>query len=359
MDRRQFASIGVHWRLIHLKSLQDREQIKKEQGALHETVFAQQNTSHSRVSALGFLHMRVLIIGCGYVGLALGQLLARSGHLVWGLRRGTDATETMRKAGIQPLQGDITHPDSLTSLPDALDAVVNLVSSSKGAAAEYREVYLGGTHNLIRHFSQSPLQRYIHTSSTSVYGQADGSWVDEESPALPSGETSRLLLETESTLLQANATTGFPGIIVRASGIYGPDRGHLFRQFARGEARAIGDGSRWINMIHRDDLASALAVAIERGVPGQVYNANDDAPVQEREFFEWLVRSLHRPYPAPAEPDSVSKRKRGLTSKRVRNQKLRDLGWNPQYPTFREGYASDIQAVLQGTDPSLLGTRPD
>lgn len=302
--------------------------------------------------------MRVLIIGCGYVGLALGQVLARSGHSVWGLRRGTDAQDILRHAGIQPLQGDITRPESLVALPEGLDAVINLVSSSKGAAAEYREVYLGGTQNLIRHFTCFPLQKYIHTSSTSVYGQADGSWVTEESPAAPSGETSRLLLETESTLLHAHATTGFPSVIVRASGIYGPDRGHLFRQFVRGEARAIGDGSRWINMIHRDDLASALAIAIERAVPGHLYNANDDAPVQEREFFEWLVQSLHLPYPPPADPESVSKRKRGLTSKRVRNEKLRLLGWSPRYPTFREGYASDIQAVLQAHQPPAPGTSP-
>jgi nucleoside-diphosphate-sugar epimerase len=291
--------------------------------------------------------MNVLIIGCGYVGLALGELLAIRGNTVFGLRRSNAADSALLNAGIRPIHADITRPETFDSLPATLDAVVNLVSSSKGGAEQYREVYLKGTESLIGHFSKIHLRRYVHVSSTSVYAQNDGSTVSESSPALAAGDTSRLLRETEDLLLHSHRNTHFPAIILRASGIYGPGRGHLFRQFLRGEARSIGDGSRYINMIHRDDLASALACTLDHGEPGQIYNATDDASVQERDYFEWLCHQLNRPYPPPADPEVTSKRKRGLTSKRVQNLKLRALGWNPAYPTYREGYAEDVEAALQ------------
>lgn len=291
--------------------------------------------------------MRVAIIGCGYVGVALGRLLATSGHTVYGVRRSNAGDAELTAAGIIPLHADITQPTSLSQLPEPLDTVVNLVSSSKGGASEYRQVYLQGTENLLSHFRPASLRCYIHVSSTSVYAQTDGSWVDEASPATASGDTGQLLLETEQRLQRAHAESGFPGIVVRASGIYGPGRGHLFQQFVRGEARAIGDSSRWINMIHRDDLAGALATLMERGTPDALYLANDNQPVQEREFFDWLCETFQRPYPSPADPSAVGRRKRGFSSKRVSNARLRATGWVPGYPTYREGYAPMVQEQLQ------------
>lgn len=297
--------------------------------------------------------MRVAIIGCGYVGVALGRLLAGSGHTVFGVRRSNAGDAELTAAGIIPLHADITQPASLSQLPKPLDAVVNLVSSSKGGASEYRQVYLQGTENLLTYFTSASLHRYIHVSSTSVYAQTDGSWVDEASPATASGDTGQLLLEAEQQLQRAHAASGFPSIVVRASGIYGPGRGHLFQQFVRGEARAMGDSSRWINMIHRDDLAAALATLMNRGTPGALYLANDNQPVQEREFFDWLCEIFQRPYPSPADPSAVGRRKRGFSSKRVSNARLRAAGWEPLYPTYREGYAPMVQEQLQPQHASV------
>ena len=116
---------------------------------------------------------------------------------------------------------------------------------------------------------QAP-QKYIYTSSTSVYAQTDGSIVTEECPAEPASETSQVLVETEQLLLSAAREKRFPAVILRVAGIYGPDRGHLFKQYLLGEARLSGDGSRYMNMIHRDDVVRAVVAALEQGQPGEI-----------------------------------------------------------------------------------------
>jgi len=138
---------------------------------------------------------RTLIIGCGYVGLATGALLAAAGDAVFGLRRSAEGSEALRAAGITPLLGDLTRREDLHRLPGPFDRVVNCASSSRGGATEYREVYLEGTRTLLDWLRIHPPAKYVHTSSTSVYAQDDGSVVDEASPAAPRGETGRLLRE--------------------------------------------------------------------------------------------------------------------------------------------------------------------
>lgn len=288
--------------------------------------------------------MRVLIVGCGYVGLPLGAELARRGHEVFGLRRTADGAGELRAAGLMPVVADVTQPESLRALPGPFDWVVNTVSSSKGGAEVYRSVYVEGTRNLIAWLAGSGVRKFIYTSSTSVYAQADGSEVTEDSPAEPQAETGRLLVETENLLLTAAREQGFPAVVLRVAGIYGPERGHLFRQFLRDEARISGDGSRLLNMIHRDDVVGAAIAALERGEPGRIYNVADDEPVSQLGFFQWLAEQLHKPLPPFASVEESANRKRGVTSKRVSNRRLREeLGWGPRFPSFREGYAEDVK----------------
>jgi nucleoside-diphosphate-sugar epimerase len=292
--------------------------------------------------------MRVLIVGCGYVGLPLGAELARLGHEVYGLRRSLE-TSDLTRAGIKPIVGDITQPALLPLLQPNFDWVVNTISSSQGGVEDYRAVYLEGTKRLVEWLQGAgSLGKYVYTSSTSVYAQADGSWVTEESPTDPKSETSRVLVETESVLLDQVTAHGFPAVILRLAGIYGPGRGHLFHQLLRGEARLADGGSRLINMIHRDDAAGAILAALERGSPGEVYNVVDDEPVTQRDFFQWLVERLGLPIPPVAEATESAGRKRGVTNKRVSNRKLRlALACELKYPTFRQGYAAEIAGLQE------------
>ncbi len=290
--------------------------------------------------------MRVLIVGCGYVGLPLGAELVRQGHEVFGLRRTGARSEELTAAGLTPLTADITRLEDLGWLPGSFDWVVNTVSSTRGGLEEYRRVYLEGTRNLIHWLGRTPLQRYVYTSSTSVYGQTDGSVVDESSPTVPSSPTSQVLVETERLLLEAAATGHFPAVILRVAGIYGPGRGHVFLQYLRNEARLSGRGERVMNMVHRDDVVGAILAALERGKPGAIYNLADDEPIDQFTFLQWLSGTLGRELPPPELEQPNPRRKRGLTCKRVSNRKLKaDLGYHFKYPTFREGYAAEIQRL--------------
>ena len=287
--------------------------------------------------------MRALVIGTGYVGLPLGRELVRLRHEVFGLRRSSTASDELETAGIKPLFADITKPEQLQNLPRDFDWVVNCVASSGGDAVEYRRVYLEGMRNVIDWLApegrrKTGAPRFVYTSSTSVYGQSDGSTVDESSPTEPAAETARVLLQTEQFLLHSASQRNFAAMILRVAGIYGPDRGYWFKQFMAGEARLEGQGERILNMIHRDDVVGCIIAALERGRPGNIYNAVDDEPVSQFDFFSWLANLLHKPMPARAVEKTT--RKRGATNKTVLNRKLKtQLGYHLKYPTFRDGFA--------------------
>src|SRR6185312_5345502 len=186
------------------------------------------------------------------------------------------------------------------------DWVVNCVASGGGSAEEYRRTYLQGMRNVVdwlttrRRDAGGARPKLVYTSSTSVYGQNDGSLVDEKSSSEPSTETARVLLETEHALLNAAEERDFTAIILRVAGIYGPGRGHWFKQFLNGEVRLEGKGERFLNMIHRDDVIGCVIAALERGTSEEIYNAVDDEPVSQFDFFSWLAASLGKPMPEAA-----------------------------------------------------------
>ncbi len=304
--------------------------------------------------------MRVLIVGCGYVGLPLGAELVRQGHQVWGLRRSAAAADELTAAGIVPVQADITRPETFSAAPAGCDWVVQCVSASGGGVQEYRQVYLEGTRNLLSWLRAHPPQKLVYTSSTSVYGQSDGSWVQETSATEPDAETARVLLQTERLLLSAAEQPGLPVVILRCAGLYGYGRGYWLRQFLSGSARIEGRGSRFLNLLHRDDAVGVVQAALKAGRAGDIYNAVDDAPVSQRAVIEWLAAALHRPLPPSAPEESSEVRKRGVTNKRVSNRKLKqELRYAFKYPTFREGYTAELRRVGEaeqsgGIEPGLI-----
>jgi len=292
--------------------------------------------------------MRVLIVGCGYVGLPLGQELVRQGHAVFGLRRSDSQDDELKADGIRPLHADITKPETLLSLTRDFDWVVNCAASGGGGVDEYRRLYLEGTRHLIAWLIGLPPQKYVFTSSTSVYGQDDGSWVTESDAVTPLTETGRILVETEELLRAAVAKRKFPAVILRVAGIYGPERGFWFKQFLNNEAQLEGKGERLLNMIHRDDVVGCIIAALQKGKPGEICNAVDDEPVSQLDLFAWLAGQFKREMPPSVPADPNLARKRGATNKRVSNRRLKhELGYQFKYPTFRDGYAVEIQQLAR------------
>lgn len=293
---------------------------------------------------------RALVLGYGYVGRPLCALLHAAGWQVDAATRNpTDADRaTAALSAVRLLAANVTDLGSFPHPQQPYHAVLNVISSKGGGESIFRSVYLDGTRHILHWIDTcSPGARYVHTSSTSVYGQNDGRLVDESSLTQPASATSRILVEVEN-LISHWASHHPPGaaICARSAGIYGPDRGHLFQQFLRGEARIHGDGSRWLNMIHLDDLTHALLLLATHPEAVGTYNIADDEPVTELDFFTWLATRLQRPLPVRVDASALEGRRRGVTSKRVSNRRLRQhLGFALRYPTYREGYENEIQRL--------------
>jgi nucleoside-diphosphate-sugar epimerase len=287
--------------------------------------------------------MRVLIVGCGYVGMSLGKELTCRGHEVHGLRRNPGAQGALDLAGIHPVIADITRREDLMKLPAKFDWVVHCVSSGGGSVEDYQRTYLEGMQNVLEWLFLAPPEKFVYTSSTSVYGQIDGSVVDETSVTEPIAATAQVLVATEKLARDAMRSKGIPAVILRVAGIYGPGRDRSFRQFLQNEAHIEGEGRRIMNMIHRDDVVGCIIAALENGRPGEIFNATDDEPVSQLDFFAWLGRETGRHLP-PSRPETSDSHRRGMTNKRVSNLKLKTtLGYQFKYPDFRAGYREAIR----------------
>jgi nucleoside-diphosphate-sugar epimerase len=300
--------------------------------------------------------MRVLVVGCGYVGLPLASEFVREGHHVVGIRRSAAGAAELRAAGIEPLIADISRPD-FTRPTGRFDWVIFTAAPGRNGGPDgYRSVYLDGTRHLLSHLAAEPPAKYIYTGSTSVYAQQDGSVVKESSPTEPECSNARILLETERLLMDA-AKSGFPAVILRVAGIYGTNRSRRFEEFLRNEVKIPGQGLRYFNMIHRDDVVGAILAALRNGRPGEVYNVVDQEPVTEIHFYTWLAETLGKWVPPFGPEESDADRRRAITNKKVSCRRLTmELGYRLKYPNFRQGYTAEIKRL---TDAGLLEIKPE
>ncbi len=275
---------------------------------------------------------RVLVAGCGFLGAAIARLLAAEGWAVTGCTHSAASAEALRGEPYRVVSGDFTRAEGLAEW-GGFEAVIHAASSRKGGPEEYRQIYLEGLRALLSAYSP---RQVMFVSSTSVYAQTDGAWVTEESPAEPTRETGRLLRAAEMLALAHG------GAAARLAGLYGPGRSVLLRRFFSGEARIEGGGERWLNQVHRDDAASAVATLLRTGATG-LWNVADNTPLLQRDLYAELAARFARPLP-PEGPIDLN-RKRGWTHKRVSNAKLRGLGWAPRYPSFYEALHGDPELV--------------
>ncbi|WP_276252750.1 NAD-dependent epimerase/dehydratase family protein [Halomontanus rarus] len=292
--------------------------------------------------------MRVAILGCGYVGLELGRQLHEAGHDPIGVRRSSDGIEAIEDAGFEAVRADVTDAVDLESVPD-VDAVVFAASSGGRGAEAARRVYVDGLETAIEAFGSraSPPDRLVYTSSTGVHGDHDGDRVDEETPLEPTTDKTEVLAEAERVALEYAPEYGIEGTVARYAGLYGPDRYRLER-YLEGPVTA-----GYLNMVHRDDAAGAVRYLLEADLArDDVVQVVDDEPVSKWAFADWLAdecgvdRPPKRTKVERLEAGDLSDaaERRILTSKRCSNDRLRALGYEFSYPTFREGYRDAIES---------------
>ncbi len=279
--------------------------------------------------------LRILIAGCGYVGVELGRRLASQGHRVHGLRR----DPSNLPPSILPLQADLLDPELGARLPP-VDRVVYAAAAGGSTRERYRAIYHDGVRNLLEALSgpfEPTPDHFIFVSSTAVYGDAGGGWVTEDTPPAPENFRGEEVLAGEALVLDSE----LPGSVLRLGGIYGPGRTRLLDRVREGQAVCPGGDPIFSNRIHRDDAARALEHLLLEPVPKGVYLGVDDAPTPLCEFYRTLARILDAP-----EPRVDPELRRGRSNKRCRNEKLRRTGFRFRYPSFREGY----EALIEGEE---------
>jgi nucleoside-diphosphate-sugar epimerase len=295
--------------------------------------------------------MRAVIIGCGYVGRVLGSILLAGGHDVTGVARSDSSLTAIRRRGITPREADVTTPETIDALPDA-DWVIVAVSSGGGDAAAAQAVFQEGLATVIDSYADrgDPPDRIIYTSSSSVYGDRGGRWVDETDAPDPQTSKTTILARAEEVAVEQSGVSGIDGTVCRFAGLYGPDRYRLDRYLD--ETVTTG----YLNLVHRVDAAGAIAHLLRAGRGrGEVINIVDDAPTDRYHLAFTLaqmagVRPPDRRLLADrlADPSmSEAGRRRLAAQKRVSNAKLRSLGYRLRYPTFRSGYATPIAQRLR------------
>jgi nucleoside-diphosphate-sugar epimerase len=286
---------------------------------------------------------RALIVGCGYVGGALGTRLLAQGHEVFGLRRNPSALPP----GVIGLAGDVGEVEGVGALPEALDWVVYAVGAKQRDEASYRTAYLDGLGRVIRALieeGQNP-SRVLFTSSTSVYGQMRGEWVDESSPTHPRSFAGEIMLSAERLLHGSQ----FSSTVLRLGGIYGPGRTRLIDRVRGGEAMAVADAPAYTNRIHRDDAAKAIAHLLALPEPGATYVGVDEDPADAAEVRRWIAERLGVALVEAPSSESLSVG-RPVGSRRCRSAALLATGFRFDYPTFREGYAT----LMEAGDPEAI-----
>ncbi|HEY6560037.1 MAG TPA: SDR family oxidoreductase [Polyangiaceae bacterium] len=284
----------------------------------------------------------ILIAGAGYVGAALGQRLAEHGHVVYGLRRDTSELP----ASVRGLAIDLQAPRALAEMPNKFEYVFYTAAPDATGEDAYRATYVTGLSNVLNAARTRgwPLRHVFFSSSTAVYAQNDGQWVDEESQADPSGFNGLCMIEAEARLF----SSGVSATSVRFGGIYGPGRTSLLERVARGVASYAPGAPTYTNRIHRDDCAGVLAHLLSLDAPQRLYLAVDDEPVDTRTLVQWLAAALGAPPPRESSAKGAPTG-RGASNKRCSNARLRSSGYALCYPTFREGYAELVRARLAGS----------
>lgn len=280
--------------------------------------------------------MRLAILGCGYVGTALGRRLRGAGHEVVGVRRSADGLERVAKAGLDPVEADVTDRSALSAVPDA-DWVVFAASAGGRSAEAARETYLDGVQTATTAFADrdDPPDRFVYTSSTGVYGDRDGAWVDESTPPDPDGERGEVLMAAEEATLDGP----LEGTVARFAGLYGPDRYRLER-YLDGPVPA-----GYLNLLHRDDAAGAVAHLLQADrARNETVVVVDDEPVARPDLARWLAEQCGVDPPSVTEPASG----RARAQKRCSNDRLHETGYEFEYPTFREGYRPAVEVYRRG-----------
>ncbi len=274
--------------------------------------------------------VRVNLLACGDIGTAVALKLAARGDQPLALRRNVAALPP----GLASLAVDYTDPASLAQLADHAADITLLTPTPPARDVDgYREGYLRPVENLLAQWDGLPPQQLIYVSSTRVYGDAGGAWVDENSALAPADGQAEMLVAAEQRLLESHHRVS----VVRFSGIYGRSPSRLLQRIARGDI-VRAEPPHYSNRIHRDDCVDFLLHLMALDTPERIYLASDDLPALSHDVESWLAQQLGvtDPRETVAPPGA---------NRRCRNGLLGASGYRLRYPDYRAGYGSMLEAL--------------
>lgn len=278
----------------------------------------------------------LLIAGAGYVGQALADRVQREGfYEPLLLRRNPNPISPFPQ-----IKADLLRLETLSELP-AVDDVVYCASADASTEDAYRQIYQQGLKHLLQALnSRGGFRRLIYISSTSVYDEQEGGWVDETSRDLVHKGPSRFMVGGERDLIAGTHDY----TILRMGGIYGPDRTSFLKRVQSGQERIYTRGGLYTNRIHRDDAVGMILHALLSAPERQIYNGVDCEATDRNEVIRWLAKALgQNPDELPKTDDKTLIPHRG--NKRIRNDKILEAGYRFVFPSFREGYQDLIAHV--------------
>jgi nucleoside-diphosphate-sugar epimerase len=281
--------------------------------------------------------MQALIVGCGYLGRRVATLWRSRGATVSALTRSDENAGVLRSLDIRPIQGDVLRPETLQALP-AADIVLYAVGYDRRADGSKRDVCVQGLTNVLREIAPRT-SHLIYVSSTSVYGQDAGEWVDEATECTPSTDSGRICLEAEEVVRSFFAIHAGRATVLRFSGIYGP--GRLLRRIesVRAAEPIEGNPDGFLNLIHVDDGARVIDRIAEQGARQPIYAVTDNRPIRRQEYYTRLAGLVGASPPIFQNTDSLSA---GL-NKRCSNARLRDeFGEILQFPGIELGLPNAV-----------------
>lgn len=278
------------------------------------------------------MSLRKFVVGCGYLGLRVAEIWRDAGHTVHVTTRSEQRAKELMRQGFEPLVIEITAPNCQISLPE-VDTVLYAVGFDRRSGLSREDVYCSGLNNVLQRLPRVT-DRLIYISSTGVYGQTMGEWVDEQSVCNPTQEGGKFCLTAEELL----RTSPFGGrsVVLRLAGIYGPSRVPFLERLRNGEAiPVVAEG--YLNLIHVDDAVASVIAAESADLPN-LYVLSDGYPVLRRRYYESIARRLNVEATFAVPDRSTSRGQRGLSSKRVCNERIvRDLRLKLQYPNYEMG----------------------
>jgi nucleoside-diphosphate-sugar epimerase len=275
--------------------------------------------------------MRVLQIGCGALGKLIAQATLAQGHALTIVRRSQQPVPD----GAAALYLDVVSANGLSALADQAPEIL-LYCLAPVAGQSYRQTYVDGLRHVLANVDQRALKHVFFISSTSVYGEQQGQWVDDDTPAMPAEESGQMILAAEQLLddLPCSHTA------LRLSGIYGPQRLYLLKLLQTPERWP--QHIQWTNRIHELDVAGAVVHfyrQIEHALPLPAHIIlTDGTPVPHHEVLQWLAQQLQRP--APVTPTGDLQR-----GKRIRNPFLQQSGYPFLFADYQAGYAAILSKM--------------